>query len=128
MLAETANSERRANRLEKPGAYLADAVLYLEEEARIGWLLKRPEGGDIGCLVNDALRLIEQHNNRLAGVLLKSYNVFTSTLLKQLLKKVSEIPATVVSDAFRRIYEYFLESSPAPKAKRVASSTPPAGW
>ncbi len=32
----------------------------------------------------------------------------TSTLLKELLKKVSEIPATLDYDAFGRIYEYFL--------------------
>jgi type I restriction enzyme M protein len=41
-------------------------------------------------------------------VLPKTYNLFTSTLLKQLLKKVSEIPASVDYDAFGRIYEYFL--------------------
>jgi len=41
-------------------------------------------------------------------VLPKTYNLFTSTLLKELLKKVSEIPATVDYDAFGRIYEYFL--------------------
>lgn len=110
VLAETENSERRANRLEEPGVYHADGVLYLEEEeeAPFGWLLNRPEGGDIGALVNDAMRLIEQHNDRLAGVLPKTYNLFTSTLLKQLLKKFSEIPATVDSDAFGRIYECLL--------------------
>ena len=38
----------------------------------------------------------------------KTYEIFTSTLLKELLKKVSEIPATLDYDAFGRIYEYFL--------------------
>ena len=38
----------------------------------------------------------------------KTFNLFTSTLLKELLKKVSEIPATLDYDAFGRIYEYFL--------------------
>ena len=38
----------------------------------------------------------------------KTFNLFTSTLLKDLLKKVSEIPATLDYDAFGRIYEYFL--------------------
>ena len=51
---------------------------------------------------------IEQHNPTLAGVLPKTFNLFTSTLLKELLKKVSEIPATLDYDAFGRIYEYFL--------------------
>jgi type I restriction enzyme M protein len=41
-------------------------------------------------------------------VLPKTFNLFTSTLLKELLKKISEIPATLDFDAFGRIYEYFL--------------------
>jgi type I restriction enzyme M protein len=62
----------------------------------------------VGKAVNDAMRDIEKHNPQLAGVLPKTYNLFTSTLLKELLKKVSEIPATLDYDAFGRIYEYFL--------------------
>ena len=54
------------------------------------------------------MRDIEKHNPQLAGVLPKTYNLFTSTLLKELLKKVSEIPASMDYDAFGRIYEYFL--------------------
>jgi len=81
---------------------------YLAEEARFAWLLERPEGADIGALVNAAMRLVEQHNSQLAGVLPKTYNLFTSTLLKQLLKTISAIPATLDFDAFGRIYEYFL--------------------
>jgi very-short-patch-repair endonuclease len=54
------------------------------------------------------MRDIEKHNPQLAGVLPKTYNLFTSTLLKELLKKVSEIPASLDYDAFGRIYEYFL--------------------
>src|SRR5438034_3137109 len=54
------------------------------------------------------MRDIEKHYPQLAGVLPTTYNIFTSTLLKELLKKVSEIPATVDYDAFGRIYEYFL--------------------
>src|SRR3546814_1791922 len=54
------------------------------------------------------MREIEKHNETLKGVLPKTYNLFTGTLLKELLKKVSEIPASVDYDAFGRIYEYFL--------------------
>ena len=54
------------------------------------------------------MRDIEKHNPQLAGVLPKTYNLFTSTLLKELLKKVSEIPAALDYDAFGRIYDYFL--------------------
>jgi type I restriction enzyme M protein len=54
------------------------------------------------------MRAVEKHNEQLAGVLPKTFNLFTSTLLKELLKKISEIPATLDFDAFGRIYEYFL--------------------
>jgi len=62
----------------------------------------------VGKAVNDAMQDIEKHNPQLAGVLPKTYNLFTSTLLKELLKRVSEIPPTLDYDAFGRIYEYFL--------------------
>jgi hypothetical protein len=38
-------------------------------------------------------------------VLPKSYEILAGTLLKELLKRVSEIPATI---AFSSIYEYFI--------------------
>jgi type I restriction enzyme M protein len=38
----------------------------------------------------------------------KSYNLFSSLTLKELLKKLSEIPLTLDFDVFGRIYEYFL--------------------
>ena len=64
-----------------------------------------PKPLTLGKAVNDAIRDIEKHNSQLAGVLPKTYNLFTSTLLKELLKKVSEIPATVDYDAFGRILD-----------------------
>src|SRR4030095_11280265 len=91
-----------------PTAYHADGILYLPAEARFDYLLNRPEAENIGAKVTAAMREIEKHNPQLAGVLPETYNLFTSTLLKELLKKVSEIPATVDYDAFGRIYEYFL--------------------
>ncbi len=107
-LDKTSASSRRGSRLEDPGAYHADGVLYLTPDARFDHLLALPEAADVGKAVNDAMRDIEKHNVQLAGVLPKTYNLFTSTLLKELLKKVSEIPSTLDYDAFGRIYEYFL--------------------
>jgi len=106
---ETAGtSTRRGSRVDDPTAYQAESVLYLSPEARFDYLLTLPESADIGAKVNAAMRDIELHNPMLAGVLPKTFNLFTSTLLKELLKKVSEIPATLDFDAFGRIYEYFL--------------------
>jgi len=107
-LEKSAMSSRRGSRLDEPAAYHAEGILYLPAEARFDYLLNRPEAENIGAKVNAAMRDIEKHNPQLAGVLPKTYNLFTSTLLKELLKKVSEIPASLDYDAFGRIYEYFL--------------------
>ncbi len=107
-LKKAGTSARRGSRVDEPAAYHAESVLYLAPEARFDYLLTLPEGEDIGAKVNAAMRAVEKHNPRLDGVLPKTYNLFTGTLLKELLKKVSEIPASADYDAFGRIYEYFL--------------------
>jgi type I restriction enzyme M protein len=107
-LDKTSATSRRGSRLDDPGAYHAEGVLYLTPDARFDHLVALPEAADVGGAINDAMRSIEKHNPQLAGVLPKTYNIFTSTLLKELLKKVSEIPSTLDYDAFGRIYEYFL--------------------
>ncbi len=107
-LEKAGGSSRRGSRVDEPSAYHADNVLYLAPEARFDFLLTLPEVADIGAKVNAAMREVEKHNPQLAGVLPKTFNIFTGTLLKELLKKISEIPATLDFDAFGRIYEYFL--------------------
>ena len=107
-LEKSSASSRRGSRVDDPAAYDAENILYLIPNARFDHLLNLPEAANIGAKVNEAMRDIEKHNTKLAGVLPKTYNLFTSTLLKELLKKISEIPATLDYDAFGRIYEYFL--------------------
>lgn len=107
-LEKAGASARRGSRIDDPTAYHADGVLYLPPDARYEHLLTLPEAANVGARVNEAMREIEKHNDTLKGVLPKTYNLFTGTLLKELLKKVSEIPASVDYDAFGRIYEYFL--------------------
>ena len=107
-LAKEGGSSRRSSRVDDPTAYHAAGVLYLSPEARFEHLLNLPEASDIGAQVNAAMRDIEKQNPQLAGVLPKTFNLFTSGLMKQLLKKMSEIPVTLGYDAFGRIYEYFL--------------------
>jgi type I restriction enzyme M protein len=60
-------------------------------------------------MVNAAMRKVETHNPQLAGVLHKTFNLFTGTLLKELLKKISKIPATLDFNAFGHIYKYILD-------------------
>ena len=107
-LEKSGATSRRGSRVDDPAAYHAEGGLYLVPNARFDYLLGLPEAANIGAKVNGAMRDIEKHNAQLAGVLPKTFNLFTSTLLKELLKKVSEIPATLDYDAFGRIYEYFL--------------------
>jgi type I restriction enzyme M protein len=107
-LERQAKGSRRGSRIDDASAYHAEGVLYLEPAARFEHLLGLPEGAAVGEAVNAAMRAIERDNPQLAGALPKTYEIFTSTLLKELLKKVSEIPAALDYDAFGRIYEYFL--------------------
>jgi len=103
-----ASSRRGSSRVDDPAAYHAEGVIYLSPKTRFEHLLGLPEGGNIGQAINDAMADVEKHNPQLAGVLPRTYQIFTSTLLKELLKTVSEIPASLDYDAFGRIYEYFL--------------------
>ncbi|NTV25672.1 MAG: SAM-dependent DNA methyltransferase [Chlorobiaceae bacterium] len=107
-LEQAGSSSRRGSRVDDPDAYHAEGILYLPEVSRFGYLLNLPEGEHIGAKVNDAMREIEKYNSQLAGVLPRTYHLFSSTVLKELLKKISEIPHTVDYDLFGRIYEYFL--------------------
>ena len=77
-------------------------------EAVVKEIATGPDTARRGAKVNAAMRDIEKHNPQLAGVLPKTYNLFTSALLKELLKKVSEIPPSLDYDAFGGIYESFI--------------------
>jgi type I restriction enzyme M protein len=107
-LEKAGASTRRGSRLDDPAAYHAEGVLFLTPNARFAELLALPEGANVGAKLNEAMADIEKHNPQLAGVLPRTYQIFTSTLLKELLKKVSEIQVSLEFDAFGRIYEYFL--------------------
>jgi type I restriction enzyme M protein len=126
-LEQAAASARLGSRVDEPAAYHAESVLYLAPEARFDYLLALPEASDIGARVNAAMREIEKQNPQLAGVLPKTYNLFTSALLKELLKKASEIPATVDFDAFGRIYEYFLGEFARTEGSKGGEFYTPAG-
>src|SRR5712664_822095 len=102
------SARRGTSRIDDPKAYQAEGVLFLTPSSRFDYLLQRPEGSNVGKAVNEAMADIEKHNPQLAGVLPRNYQIFNGTLLKELLKKVSEIPVSLDFDAFGRIYEYFL--------------------
>lgn len=88
--------------------YQARGVLYLPENSRFSFLLKLPEGENIGKAINEAMRAIEQENEDLKDVLPKIYNRLENDVLVNLLKIFSSIPMNIEGDVFGKIYEYFL--------------------
>ena len=88
----------------------------------------------IGQLVDDAMAGIERDNPALKGVLPKDYArpALDKQRLGQLIDLISNIKvgdeASRAKDVLGRVYEYFLRSSRAPRARRAASSTRRAAW
>ncbi len=88
--------------------YQARGVMYLPPQARFSYLLRLPEGENIGKAINDAMKAIEAENEELRGVLPTNYTQLNSDTLVALLKTFSEIPMDIEGDLFGKIYEYFL--------------------
>ena len=108
LLEEKTPAPLRATRLADPNAYQAEGVLYLAPEGRYQRLLTLPEGAALGRELNEAMRAIERDNPQLSGVLSKTYEIFDSRTLVELLKLISSIPIGGEGDTFGRVYEYFL--------------------
>lgn len=88
--------------------YQARGVMYLPPQARFSYLLRLPEGENIGKAINDAMKAIEAENEELRGVLPTNYTQLNNDTLVALLKTFSEIPMDIEGDIFGKIYEYFL--------------------
>src|SRR5229473_1887965 len=88
--------------------YQARGVMYLPPAARFSYLLRLPEGENIGRAINDAMKAIEAENEELRDVLPKTYMRINNDTLIALLKTFSEIPMDIEGDVFGKIYEYFL--------------------
>jgi type I restriction enzyme M protein len=87
--------------------YQAEGALYLPETARFSYLLDLAEGQDIGKAINDAMAAVEVENDKLKGVLPRSYGKIESRVLIELLRLLSGL-GEIEGDAFGKIYEYFL--------------------
>jgi len=86
--------------------YQADGVLYLPDEARFSHLLTLSEGNNLGRALNNAMALVEAHNDELKSVLPRSYNKLPNATLVELLRLLA--PVELEGDAFGKVYEYFL--------------------
>jgi type I restriction enzyme M protein len=91
-----------------PGDFHAEGLIYLVPQARFGALLELPEGSDLGKAVNEAMRLVEEHNAELKGILPRRYGEIPTDTIASLLRYISSYTKDLEGDAFGLIYEYFL--------------------
>ena len=103
-----ATGRRQRSEASRIAALQARGVFYVPENARFQYLLNLPESEDIGRVINDAMRAIEEANSGLDGVLPKTYNQLERSVLFELLRTMAQIPMDIEGDAFGKIYEYFL--------------------
>lgn len=112
--------------------FSAKSALFLPREAQYDYLVNLPENiaaadlknitgqpmNSLGEVVNNAMELVEQQSEQLAGVLPKSYTDFSDELLGELLRIFNNNALDEVGgDVIGRIYEYFLNKF----AKNIAS-------
>lgn len=112
--------------------FSAKSALFLPREVQYDYLVNLPENiaaadlkniigqpmNSLGEVVNNAMELVEQQSEQLAGVLPKSYTDFSDELLGELLRIFNNNALDEVGgDVIGRIYEYFLNKF----AKNIAS-------
>lgn len=103
--------------------FAAKSALYLPKEAQYNYLLNLPENiasaglinkdghkmNSLGEVVNNAMQLIEDQSEQLAGVLPKTYTDFSDDLLAELLRIFNNKAFDEVGgDILGQIYEFFL--------------------
>jgi len=83
--------------------------MFLPDKAQFDYLVSLPESADIGEVIDNAMKLIEEEYDNLKGVLPKNYSIFSKDLLKELLRIFNkEVLQKAEGDLFGKIYEYFL--------------------
>ena len=103
--------------------FASRSALFLPHEAQYAYLINLPENiadanltnwngepmTSLGEAVNNAMELVEQQSEQLAGVLPKTYTMFSDELLAELLRIFNNSALDEVGgDIIGRIYEYFL--------------------
>ena len=103
-------AELRGTRREKPISEIAirKCGFYLPAHARYHYLLGLPEQEDLARKIKQAMEAIEEYKTELDGILPKDeYFALTrtsNTLLAELLKNFTNIPADPNADIFGKIY------------------------
>lgn len=84
-------------------------AMLLPKEAQFDYLVSLSEDKNIGEKIDNAMKLIEDEYDHLKGVLPKNFSVFSSDLLRELLRIFNEeVLQKAEGDLFGKIYEYFL--------------------
>ena len=112
--------------------FAAKSALFLPKEAQYDYLVNLPANiaaagllsrdghpmNSLGEVVNNAMTLVEEQSEQLAGVLPKDYTIFSDELRSELLRICNNNARDDVGgDVIGRIYEYFLSKF----AKNIAS-------
>ncbi len=98
--------------------YIERGAIYLPERARYDYLRKLPEKENIGLAMNKAMKLIEENNDDLKGVLDIDFQKIRKETLVALLNQFSTMDFYTREDVFGEIYEYFLGKFAAKEGQR----------
>lgn len=89
--------------------YHKEGAIYLKPDARYEYLLNLPEDMDLGKAINEAMREIEEENERVKEVgLPKNYTRISDDVLRELLRILNGITSDWDGDIFGLVYEEFL--------------------
>lgn len=89
--------------------YHKEGAIYLKPEARYDYLLNLPEDIDIGKAIDEAMREVEEENDRVKATgLPKNYSRIDNDVLRELLRLLNGITKSLNGDIFGLVYEEFL--------------------
>ncbi|MEZ5951209.1 MAG: hypothetical protein R3C12_18750 [Planctomycetaceae bacterium] len=77
-----------------------------------------PEGENIGRHINEAMKAVEAENDELKGVLPKTFNKISNSILVSLLKNFSQIEMDQKGTSSGKFTNTFLATSPEPKVRK----------
>lgn len=89
-----------------PGDYHGHGAVFLPEHARFSYLLSLPETENLAGALNEAMKVITEHNPDLAGVMPQGYGSLPNGVLRELLRLLQ--PLKIDGDAYGLIFEYFM--------------------
>jgi type I restriction enzyme M protein len=105
--AESTLLSKSSRRDPSPDDFKAQGIVYLAPKARWDYIKELPEGAKVGTEINNAMTIIEEHNEDLKGILPKTFNRFSSEVLLSLMR-VFHGAQELEGDNFGRIYEFFM--------------------